>query len=85
MSRQHESRRNTRKSWQQDTNKLISVRLGECWKSMPNYSKAFYFEAAEDVKREHKKYYPSYYYNPMEARCKKIEKKNKKKSKHNFV
>ncbi|XP_018331223.1 high mobility group B protein 7-like isoform X2 [Agrilus planipennis] len=54
-----------------ESNKDISVRLGNMWKTLPGNVKAIYYSAAKKANDEHKTKYPGYYYSPKEARLRK--------------
>ncbi|RZC32207.1 bric-a-brac 1-like [Asbolus verrucosus] len=54
-----------------DSNKDISVRLGNMWKSLSQETKDAFYEDARKADEEHKIKYPGYYYSPKEARNRK--------------
>lgn len=54
-----------------ETNAEISKRLGNMWKSMDNDEKGVYKALAREADAKHKKEYPGYVYNPIQARMRK--------------
>uniref|UniRef100_A0A1B6LYR3 Sex-determining region Y protein n=1 Tax=Graphocephala atropunctata TaxID=36148 RepID=A0A1B6LYR3_9HEMI len=54
-----------------DSNKSISVRLGQLWKNMNKGSKEIYYQRSRQAGQDHKQKYPGYVYNPKEARMRK--------------
>jgi len=54
-----------------ESNKEISVRLGNMWKALPATTKEWYYSAARKADEDHKVKYPGYYYSPKEARLRK--------------
>ncbi|XP_046665080.1 uncharacterized protein LOC124357378 isoform X1 [Homalodisca vitripennis] len=54
-----------------DSNKSISVRLGQLWKNMSKGSKEIYYQRSRQAGQDHKQKYPGYVYNPKEARMRK--------------
>ncbi|XP_063903417.1 transcription factor Sox-7-like isoform X2 [Zophobas morio] len=54
-----------------ESNKDISVRLGNMWKSLSPETKDAFYEDARKADEEHKEKYPGYYYSPKEARHRK--------------
>lgn len=54
----NENRKKVAKQYPQESNKEISCRLGNQWKSLPPEQKDKYFSMAKAVDAEHKKKYP---------------------------
>ncbi|XP_054260416.1 uncharacterized protein LOC128985068 [Macrosteles quadrilineatus] len=54
-----------------ESNKTISVRLGQMWKNMTKSAKETYYQRSKQAGQDHKLKYPGYIYNPKEARIRK--------------
>jgi hypothetical protein len=52
----------------EDSNIVISQRLGAIWKALPQGEKNIYYEKAKKTEADHRAKYPSYVYCPNEAR-----------------
>ncbi|CAG0881121.1 unnamed protein product [Darwinula stevensoni] len=55
----------------QESNKDISVRLGQVWKALDAEEKRKYYALSHVAEEDHKQKYPGYVYNPREARLRK--------------
>ncbi|KAF2905979.1 hypothetical protein ILUMI_00210 [Ignelater luminosus] len=70
---------------QGESNKEISVRLGNMWKSLPSTTKDLYYLAAKKADEDHKVKYPGYYYSPKEARLRKEMRGNNSQKTSNIL
>ncbi|XP_023220550.1 uncharacterized protein LOC111622406 [Centruroides sculpturatus] len=65
-----------------ESNKMISIRLGNAWRMLSKEQKEEYFEKAKICEYEHRLKYPDYQYNPFVARKRKQQmKEERQKSK----
>ncbi|XP_023713699.1 transcription factor SOX-6 [Cryptotermes secundus] len=68
----NEWRRKLAAEYPEESNKNISVRLGNMWRAMKSEEKKKYMDMACQANAEHKEKYPGYTYNPKEARIRKV-------------
>ncbi|XP_067124282.1 uncharacterized protein [Centruroides vittatus] len=66
-----EYRRLLSQKYTNETNKSISVRLGQLWRQLSAEVKEEYFKKAKLIELQHRKKYPDYEYNPFLARKRK--------------
>ncbi|XP_068904047.1 transcription factor SOX-9-like isoform X1 [Tenebrio molitor] len=67
----NENRKKMSQLYPTESNKDISKRLGNGWKSLNEDERKKFFERAKAIGLQHKKEYPDYVYNPKEARIRK--------------
>ncbi|XP_064212721.1 transcription factor SOX-21 isoform X1 [Tribolium castaneum] len=67
----NENRKKMSQLYPTESNKDISKRLGNGWKSLNEDERKKYFDRAKAIGLQHKKEFPDYVYNPKEARIRK--------------
>ncbi|XP_055932909.1 transcription factor egl-13-like [Argiope bruennichi] len=61
-----------------ETNRQISIILGNMWRDLSDEDKMKYYKEAQALEKLHKETYPSYVYSPNEARMRKQSKAERK-------
>ncbi|CAL1271451.1 unnamed protein product [Larinioides sclopetarius] len=61
-----------------ETNRQISIILGNMWRDLSDEEKMKYYKEAQALEKLHKETYPSYVYSPNEARMRKQSKAERK-------
>ncbi|GBN37104.1 hypothetical protein AVEN_134609-1 [Araneus ventricosus] len=73
-----EQRRQVGMDHPDETNRQISIILGNMWRALSDEDKMKYYKEAQALEKLHKETYPSYVYSPNEARMRKQSKAERK-------